>query len=126
MSASFLDQSSTRQLSPYARGFQTEKRKGLYICIQGEIIFRSKITIGLYPSSWTAVVMTTCCIFNLVCTQALQQLKSNPPEIPIVIGGKEIQTGNVKAQVSVSRVLCMTYLACVFTLCCWSVEPVAV
>ena len=103
--------------SPLMQGVSKQKRERVYICIQGEIIFRSKITIGLYPSSWTAVVMTTCCILNLVCTQALQQLKSNPPEIPIVIGGKEIQTGNVKAQVSVSRVLYMTYLQCVCLPC---------
>ena len=44
----------------------------------------------------------------VLCVQALQELKGDPPEIPVVIGGKEIQTGNVQTQVSVSFVQCTT------------------
>ena len=38
----------------------------------------------------------------LFCFQALEGLRENVEEIPCVIGGKEIYTGIVKHQVSVS------------------------
>ena len=40
--------------------------------------------------------------------QVLQELKSDLPEIPVVIDEKEIQTGIVQTQVSVSHVRCTT------------------
>ena len=42
--------------------------------------------------------------FYFLLAKAIAKWKGNPPEIPIVIGGQEYHTGNVKTQVSVSYV----------------------
>ena len=39
-----------------------------------------------------------------MCVQALEELQGHVEEIPCVVGGKEIFTGNVQKQVSVSAI----------------------